>query len=160
MFWNYRNRKLRLSIERQFRNRKMRGEVSIKHIIQLNINEGRKQTLLALLWEQWSRWPSVLRYIDDTRLSHKLVWVFLTVLYETQMVQDDTGWFGIHNFNQISQYHNFDQSSQFQPNLAIPAKFHNISQISQYQPNFIISAKFHNISQISQFQPNFTISAS
>ena len=123
---------------------------------------------LALLWEQCSRCSSVLRYIDDTRLSHKLVWVFLTVLYETQMVQYDTGWFGIHNFNQISQYqliftistnfHNFNQILRFQPDFTISTNFHNFSQCSQYQPIFIISTYFHNFNQLSQFQPIVTIS--
>ena len=43
---------------------------------------GEKCVFLALLWEQCSRCPNVLRYIDDD-VSHpiKLVWVFLTVLY-------------------------------------------------------------------------------
>ena len=70
------------------------GGQSIEEVAQQRL-ERYRICLLALLWEQWSRCPNVLRYIEYDR-----VWVsnwfecsfkIKIVLYETQMVQDDTG---------------------------------------------------------------------
>ena len=71
------------------------------------------------------------------------------------MVQDGRSWY---NFTISANFNNFNQFSQFQPNLTISTKFHNFNQFSQFQPIFAISTNFHNFSQCSQIQPNLTIS--
>ena len=55
-----------------------------------------------------------------------------------------------------TEFHNFNQISDFQPNFRISSKFLNFNQISQFWPNFTILTKFHNFDQISEFRPNFT----
>ena len=59
--------------------------------------------------------------------------------------------------------HNFDQISEFQPNIRISTKFQYFNQISEFQPNFRMLTKFlnltklQNVDQILEFQPDSDI---